>query len=143
MKRIVTALLMALMAVGCWAQTAMDKELERAFEIMKYREMMVETMKGQFQAFAAQGAMSEEKIEGLTAEIVDAMLPELKSAIKKVYKETFTLEELKQLNEWMSSPIGQKSLSMSSKASVIGTEVSMNPDVQAKVQQIVMKYFAK
>ncbi|MBQ3634468.1 MAG: DUF2059 domain-containing protein [Bacteroidales bacterium] len=144
MKKLFLAVVMTVFALGSWAQSSeFDKEIAKTFELMKYRETTIESLESSFQSFVAQGMMSQDKLKDFSKEFVDLMLPELKTGISQIYKETFTLDELKKLNEWLASPLGQKSVNLTPKAAEVGAKLGQSPEFQGKMQQLMMKYFAK
>lgn len=134
------ALLMAMSASQ--AQTANDeltKEINRTIELSNTTTTFTETLRLQFKPLVDQGLIPAEKISPLIKELEQLLVPVLKERMIQLYKENFTLDELKQMNEYLASPLGQKFVKLTPMLSAEGTKIAQSPEMQQKMQQIMMR----
>ena len=138
------ALLMAV-AVG-QAQTANDeimKEIERTFELQNTSKTFIETSVGQLKPLVDQGVIKAEKLEGVAKELEEVMVPVLKERLKGFYQENFTLDEMKQINDFLASPVGQKFVKLTPVMSQECAKAAQSPEVREKIQQLIMRVMEK
>ncbi len=147
MKKILTMALLMLATMTVSAQTqdeAFANEVKKSIELQHMREMLTEMMDLQLkQVFGQNSELSSipaDKIEAISREVVDVMQPKLEQLMYKMYEENYTLEEMKQLNAYQATPLGQKSLKLAPKMSLAGAQVAQDPEVVSAIQAIVMKY---
>lgn len=131
---------MALVSVGAVAQSDIDKEIEELIELQNVRQSMVETTVMQYQALVKMGQANEAKVKAMAEECVDVMLPKIIELQKELYKENYTLDELKELTKFYTSAVGQKSLKLASKFSILCAQIVTDPDIINKIQEITMKH---
>ena len=145
MKKIL--LFMALLvSATVQAQTyeeAFRAEVEKTIELQHSMDVFIETLKMQFQKLTENGTLDTEKLQPLVEEIGQAMVPALTERMQEVYKENFTLDELKQINAYLATPVGQKGIKLSPMLSAEVVNVVQRPELQAKVTEIISKYLKK
>ena len=126
------------LAMTCFANAqsaAMQKEIDRAIALADFSSAMEQTMALQFEEH-----LTDPK--AMYKELTEAMSEPLKKILTKVYSDNFTLDELKQMNDFYETPVGKKCMTLV--PNIVTTSVEMLQNDQAtieKIQQIVMKYF--
>ena len=131
---------MALVSVGAFAQSDIDNEIEKLLSQQDVRQTMVDAMSTQFQSLVKMGQITEAKAKTVAEECADVMLPKCLEIQKKLYKEHYTLAELKELNKFYASEVGQKTVKLAATFSNSALQVAADPEVVKKVQEIVMKH---
>ena len=142
-KSIFTALLFVVGWCGCYAQTTdseYEKEMNRMIQLQGQTDVYGETLRLQMNALVERGQLSEDKVDKMCKELSDYITPMLIAGQKELIQKNYTLEELKQLNAFLASPIGQKNLRLSASFAGEGTKIVSSPEVQEKMQAIIMKY---
>jgi len=71
------------------------------------------------------------------------MMPLMKERMAALYKANFTLEELKQINAFFSSTVGQKMQKLTPEFAAEGMKVVQTPEAQNKIQEIFLRYMKK
>lgn len=143
MKKLFISLVLLMSVAAANAQTGNDeltKEINRAIDLsvstLNFRQMMTT----QLQSLVEQGVIKAEKIEPLVKEVEAWMIPRLKERMAALYKKHFTLEEMKQVNAYLTSPIGQKFLKLTPEFSLEGVKMASTPEAQKKMHEIIMRY---
>ena len=137
MKRILIsmALLLSMVAVQAQTQTKTDeftKEINKAIALTDQMQPLVE-----------QGMITAENVVPLVKEMGEWIMPKVKERVAALYKENFTLEEVKQINAFYSTPVGRKMQNLVAKFSAEGTKVAQTPEAQQKMQEIFIRYMKK
>ena len=143
MKRIYVIVVLLLTMVAVQAQTKDDEwkaEIDRNFTLSRTPENFVETMSSQLKPLVEQGAIKAEQLDPMVKETKDVLLPALKEITMSFYKEHFTLDELKQINAYLASPIGQKTSKLIPELTQKVQAVGQTPEAQEKIQNILLKY---
>jgi hypothetical protein len=65
------------------------------------------------------------------------MVPELKKRIVEIYKQNFTLAELKQMNDYLASPVGQKAVKLTPMIAEESIKVASMPEMQEKLMKLM------
>ena len=159
MKRIAVFIAASLLSFGAAAQQASDATVERLMAITKI-EKMLDTMVGsmdQIMATAVKSATKDplpepqqRKLDAMLVKVKDAMKEEMswarmKPQYMKLYKETFTEEELVGLLAFYESPAGQALLAkmpvLMQKSVAMSQEQikSMVPRIRAAVEEAVVQ----
>ena len=131
------------LAMTCFANAqsaAMQKEIDRAIALADFSSAMEQTMALQFESRGLTEHLTNPK--AMYKELTEAMSEPLKKILTKVYSDNFTLDELKQMNDFYETPVGKKCMTLV--PNIVTTSVEMLQNDQAtieKIQQIVMKYF--
>ena len=137
-------LLMSVVAVH--AQTENDeltKEIYQIIEASHTSETFNQLMTEQMQALVEQGLITAENVAPLVKEIETNMMPQMKERMAALYKANFTLEELKQINAFFSSTVGQKMQKLTPEFAAEGMKVVQTPEAQNKIQEIFLRYMKK
>ena len=148
MKRILIsmALLLSMVAVQAQTQTKTDeftKEINKAIEVMNISGNFTQTLTDQMQPLVEQGMITAENVVPLVKEMGEWIMPKVKERVAALYKENFTLEEVKQINAFYSTPVGRKMQNLVAKFSAEGTKVAQTPEAQQKMQEIFIRYMKK
>ena len=143
MKRIYVIVVLLLTMVAVQAQTKDDEwkaEIDRNFTLSHTPETFVETMSSQLKPLVEQGSIKAEQLDPMVKEMSDVLLPALKEVTTSFYKEHFTLDELKQINAYLASPIGQKTSKLTPELTQKAQAVGQTPEAQQKLQSVLLKY---
>ncbi len=135
--------LLTALSITSFAQSAFDKEVERSLELQHQRDIFKQSMTQTMSVLYQQKNIDASKLNAAIDEITDACVPELTKTMKELYKQHFTLEELKQINDFLATPVGQKQLKLAPTFAVAGMQAMQNPDIQAKIVEIAKKHFDK
>lgn len=142
MKKILLFMVL-LVSAAVQAQTneeAFKTEVQKTIELQHTTDLFVEGLKMQLQKLTENGALDAEKLQPLVEEIGQAVVPALTERMNEVYKENFTLDELKQINAYLATPVGQKVVRLTPMLSAEGINVVQRPELQAKISAIISKY---
>ena len=142
-KGILTTLLFVVGLCTCYAQTTdneYEKEMNRMIQLQGQTDLFSETLRLQLDPLVENGQLSEDKVDKMCKELSEYMTPMLIAGQKELIQKNYTLEELKQLNAFLASPIGQKNIRLSASFASEGTKIVSSPEVQEKMQAIIMKY---
>lgn len=143
MKRIILMILCVAAFVGANAQSgnaAYEAELNKAVALSCDKQMLTELFDGTFRMYVDRGMLSASDCRLMSAEMTEMMYPILVSIVKELWADEFTLDELKQIVAWLSSPVGKKCLMMSTKTGSATQELIQNPEVMQEVTAIIGKY---
>ena len=89
------------------------KELERNFELTNQKEQFATILTTILNAMAEQDtSIAALKINWneVSKEVADSIYPAYKEYVKDIYRQNFTLEEIRQMNTYLASSVGQKVL---------------------------------
>lgn len=140
-------LLLLAATVSSSAQTsgsdAFSTEVRKCVKLQRMAETMTETMRLQLQTLVQQGTLTETNLNVFSKEITAVMLPMLQKRLETIYRKNFTLEEMRQLNAYLSSPVGQKVIDLTPMLAAEGAKVAQSAEMQEKIQTILMKYINK
>lgn len=140
-------MLMTVVAVNAQETQAEDDELtievNRAIELSNFTANFGSLMVTQLQPLVEQGLLSAENLPAMVKEIEEWMLPILKKGMAALYKKHFTLDELKQMNAYLASPVGQKALKLTPQFAEEGMAIVQTPEAQQKIQEIFLHYMKK
>lgn len=147
MKRLFMSMLLLLaLCTHTYAQTensAFAAEVKKAFELQKLKENYVEGLKMGLEPLVAQGKITTENLNLYIKEVADYATPFILQAMEKFYVENYTLEEMRQMNAYMSSPVGQKTLRLTPKIMIVMQDVLSQSGVQAKAQELLLPYLTR
>ena len=138
-------MLLVSMVTAC-AQTGNDeftKEVNRAVELQNVTSNFSQMMTQQMQPLVNQGMISAQNLSALIKEVEAYAAPLLKKKMAELYKKNFTLDELKQINAYLSSPAGQKALKLTPEFAAEGMKIMQTPEAQKKIQELALKYLSK
>ena len=140
MRKIFISMLLLVGVITMQAQTEndeMSREIERTIELSNTTNTFMETMRLQMQPLVAQGMIKADKLQSVTNELAKLLMPALKQRLAVVYRENFTLDELKQMNAYLSSSVGQKAVKLTPVLASAGAEVVQSPEMRAKMQELL------
>ena len=143
MKKLFISLVLLMSVAAVNAQTENDeltKEINKAIEVSVGTLNFTQMMTTQLQPLVEKGVITAENLEPLVKDVEAWMIPQLKEKMAALYRQYFTLEEMKQVNAYISSPIGQKFMKLTPKFSAAGMEIVTTPEAQKKIQEILMRY---
>lgn len=143
MKRIKCLILCLAAFIAVNAQSGNDAynaELDKAVALSCNKQILVETFEGSFRQFVNSGTISETQCKAMSSEITDLMYPKIFSIVKQMWDSEFTLDELRQIVAWLSSPVGKKMLYMSTKTGSAQQTLMQDPEIMNGINAIVRKY---
>lgn len=146
MKKILVSMMMLMAISVAHAQVANDeftKEINRTIELSNTAKNFRETMTQQMHTLVDQGHFQADNLDAMVKEIEAYALPLMEKKLIDIYREHFTLEEIKQINAYLSSPVGRKATSLVPKLAAEGMKVMQNPEAQQKIQEILLRYVKK
>ena len=138
-------MLLVSMVTAC-AQTGNDeftKEVNRAIELQNVTSNFRQMMTQQMQPLVNQGMISAQNLSALIKDVEAYAAPLLKKKMAELYRKNFTLDELKQINAYLSSPAGQKALKLTPEFAAEGMKIMQTPEAQKKIQELALKYLSK
>lgn len=138
-------MLLVSMVTAC-AQTGNDeftKEVNRAVELQNVTSNFSQMMTQQMQPLVNQGMISAQNLSALIKDVEAYAAPLLKKKMAELYRKNFTLDELKQINAYLSSPAGQKALKLMPEFAAEGMKIMQTPEAQKKIQELALKYLSK
>lgn len=146
MKKIIMMLVLAVAMMGGAVANAQEKsaEYEKLLDevvTMQIKEMgMEKTFEDSFRPFVAQGVLPEASLPLLAKDMTEFITPITISMQKSLWREAFSLDDLKAIQQWMNTPVGKKMLEITSKATTAGTQLLQDPKYMEGIQKIVKKY---
>ncbi|MBQ7461640.1 MAG: DUF2059 domain-containing protein [Bacteroidaceae bacterium] len=146
MKKILISMMLLVSMVTACAQTGNDeftKEVNRAVELQNVTSNFSQMMTQQMQPLVNQGMISAQNLSALIKDVEAYAAPLLKKKMAELYRKNFTLDELKQINAYLSSPAGQKALKLMPEFAAEGMKIMQTPEAQKKIQELALKYLSK
>lgn len=146
MKKVIISMLMLVTVVAAHAQGISEEyaaEVRKALQLQHTTETLVETMRLQMQQLVDKGTMTVEGVNGFCQEMGDIMYPALEKRITDLYYQNLSLDELRQMNAYLSSPVGQKGIKLAPMFAAEGAKVAQSPEIQGKIMTIMSKYIKK
>jgi len=142
MKRVILIMCMLISGLGfSYAQSAEFMETaKKTMELQNTRGTMVETMRLQYQNMVDAGQFQVDDVKAMSEEIVDVLMDKITELQIKLFYENYTLDELKELNKFLASPIGQKNIKLAPKFAAAGMQSVQEPEMLQKIQQIAIKH---
>ena len=119
---------------------AMVTEIKKSIELQHTRDIMVETMSLQYKTLVDNGTLAIDNVQAMSEEIADVIMGNITDKLIKFYTDNYTLDELKELNKFLTTPVGQKNIKLAPQAALLGTQAVQDPDVLSKIQAIIMKH---
>ena len=138
MKNLFTLFAFALIATCAFAQTSQEynAEVEKSIQLQHLKRNFAESLKMSY----TQNNLPVDDMDATCNEIADVVIPYMTQAIIELYKEHYTLDEIKEMNKYLSSPVGQKGIMLTPIASQVGGAVVQKLEVLSQIQQIVAKH---
>ncbi len=145
MKKILfLATMFAFCSVNLFAQSSgddYDRELDKLLVVMNADETFDDVMAQQLAPLISNGTVEKEKLEGFMAEFKELLMPRVKEETRKFYKENFSLDELRQMNDFFDSEVGKKLLQLAPQSMDFITEMFSDDAVLEKIESLFSKYF--
>ena len=130
-----------LMACNVFAQdAAFKKEVEKTIELTNLKATLSEAMRIQYQQLVDAGTVKLDDVQATADECAEAMLPKMKEFMLEVYYENYTLNEMKEYNKFLSTPLGQKMVAVTPKITNATTKLSQDPEILGKLQSVLLKH---
>ncbi len=143
MKKFIMMIALLMAVAIAQAQTANDeltKEIKRSLELSESSKMFKEALNLQLQTMVDKGILTSDKLPSIINEAEALFMPKLEKRLLEIYKENFTLDEIKQMNAYLASPVGQKALKLTPLVVNESTKISQDPDILQKFMEILMRY---
>ena len=119
---------------------AMVAEIKKSLELQHTREVMVETMKLQYETLNNSGQVAFDDVKAMSEEIVDILMPKLTEKYIKFYADNYTTAEMKEFNTYLSTPLGQKNIRLAPVISQLALQVTQDPDFLRDMNGIITKH---
>lgn len=119
---------------------AFKAEVAKAFELQKTDTLFAESVRLQMQYLVDEGKMTSENLNLFIDESTKFCMPLLLERMEELYKQYFTLDELKQMNAYLATPVGQKGMKVSPLFAAEGIKVMSSEQVKKKISEIVNRY---
>lgn len=134
-------LALVLMACNVFAQdAAFKKEVEKTIELTNLKATLSEAMRIQYQQLVDAGTIKLDDVQATADECAEAMLPKMKEFMLEVYYENYTLNEMKEYNKFLATPLGQKMVAVTPKITNATTKLSQDPEILGKLQSVLLKH---
>ncbi len=137
---IVVLLLVATAGTTKAQDAALTTEVNKCIELQNTRGMLVETLSMQYQTMVNNGQLAIDDVKRMSEEMADAIMVKLNDKLVQFYCDNYTLEEVKELNAFLASPVGKKNIQLTPKANMLGTQITQDPDVLTDLQEIIAKH---
>lgn len=122
---------------------ALVAEIKKSLELQHTREVMVESMKLQYETLSNSGQVAFDDVKAMSEELVDALMPKLEEKYTKFYADNYTLAEMKELNKFLSSPLGQKNIRLTPAISQLAVQATQDPDFMLDMNGIITKHIKR
>ena len=143
MKKLFISLVLLMSVAAVNAQTENDeltKEINKAIEVSMGTLNFTQMMTTQLQPLVEKGVITAENLEPLVKDVEAWMIPQLKEKMAALYRQYFTLEEMKQVNAYLTSPLGQKFMKLTPEFSAAGEKIASTPEAKKKMEEIILRY---
>lgn len=146
MKKIISIIAMLIVAttgISKAQDAALVAEAKKCVELQKTRETMVAVTKVQYETIVKSGQIAFDDVNALANEMVDVVIEKINEKLVTFYSENYTLDELKALNEFLATPLGQKNIQLSPKVNAVSVEVQQDPTNAVFMQTILSKHIQR
>ena len=146
MKKVLISLLMLAAAVTTQAQAISEEyaaEVSKTLKLQHTSETMLEGMRMGMQQLIDNGTMTQESVDAYCKELNEILTPVVLKRMVELYHENFTLAELKQMNTFLASPVGQKNVRLTPIFAAEGMKITSSPEIQQQIYTILSKYINK
>lgn len=137
---IIALLIVATTGITKAQDAALVDEVKKFIELQNTRETLAEAMSLQYRPLVERGQIAIDDVDAMSHEIADALMVKLNDKLVEFYTQNYTLDEMKALNAFYSTPVGKKSIKLSAKASYLGTEITQDPAFAITLQTIMTKH---
>ena len=137
------ALAFVLPAPAAEKDPAYEAELSRFIELQDLRVTFEKSMRAPLQQFVDRGMLTTAKLDAMCNEIVDLLYPTVLETMKEGYRKHFSLNELRQITAFYATPVGKKVISIAPELMQDAMAMVQTPEMQGKIQSIVIKHMTK
>lgn len=146
--RLLMSCILGLCCVTVCAQnnSEFDKEINKIIKSQFNKKAMMDTYITYMKTIAASDStLSSIDIDWspIAEEVVDSLTPKLFALQTELYRKNYTLNELKQMNTFLSSPVGQKMTKLYPYFTEKSLELTSNDENQNMVKKIVLQAIYK
>lgn len=107
------------------------------------RENLIEGTKAQYQTIANSGQVAFDDVNALSNEMVDVIWEKLNEKVIAFYCENYTLDEMKALNAFIETPVGQKNIKLAPQLNALSFQVQQDPTNAVFMQTIMAKHIKR
>lgn len=146
MRKFFLVSVMLISAMGMQAQSgndAFDEEVKNYLELQHMGDNLSNSIRLMMKPLVDNGTLAQSKLDLMCKDITQMILPKLRVTIGQLCREHYTLEEMKQMNAYLASPLGQKGIILMPKFMEEGMKTAQQPEVQSKIQEIVARHMAE
>lgn len=137
------ALAFVLPAPAAEKDPAYEAELSRFIELQDLRVTFEKSMRTPLQQFVDRGMLTTAKLDAMCNEIVDLLYPTVLETMKEGYRKHFSQDELRQISAFYATPVGKKVISIAPELMQDAMAMVQTPEMQGKIQSIVIKHMTK
>ena len=142
MRKILFVVLCTL--VSCFAVAAQEDSnyeaaLDEAVGMSCNKESFLKAIEGTYRDLFRNNLTSEDCHE-MSVELVDFLYPITVNMIKDLWRPIFSYDELKQITEWLSSPVGQKMLNAPTNSGELLKQLVLDPEYMQRIVEITRKH---
>ena len=123
--------------------SALQVEIDRLIQAQNLRGTIIKSITTMLGQFVAQGQITSAQLKAIAEEVADVTYPKMKAVTAQCLQQNLTMDELRQINAFYATPAGKKLLALTPTFMDVGAKTMQKPDVQAQIQQIIQKHFAK
>lgn len=120
--------------------SAYEAELDKVVALSADKQVFVETFENIFKNLVANGTLTEARCKAMSQEMAELAYPKICAITKDLWRLTFTIDELKQIAEWMSSPVGKKMQNTVTRIGEVQQQIFQDPEFMQQLMTIVKKY---
>lgn len=118
---------------------AYKAEVAKIIRLQRLDRMYSETIRAQMKIQVDQGKIPPEKLDLLTTDLTKFAMPLIVKKMLKLYRQYYTIEELKQINAFLASPVGQKNVRLTPLFAEEMTKLMSSEPVKNKVTILVQR----
>lgn len=122
---------------------AYKAEVAKIIRLQRLDRMYSETIRAQMKIQVDQGKIPPEKLDLLTTDLTKFAMPLIVKKMLKLYRQYYTIEELKQINAFLASPVGQKNVRLTPLFAEEMTKLMSSEPVKNKVTILVQRRMAQ
>ena len=119
---------------------AYKKEFNRTMELSHPEESMKQMITPQYQKLGEMGLLKLDDVNMVVDECIKVIMPKYKEVMLKLYVENYTLNEIKEMNAYLATPVGQKGIKLAPKFGIAGMQAVQEPEIAKKIEDILKKH---
>ncbi len=140
---IIALLIVATTGITKAQDAALVAEVKKCIELQNMRGNLVESTKSQYEAVAKTGQVAFDDVNALSNEMVDVIWEKLNEKVIAFYCENYTLDEMKALNAFIETPVGQKNIKLAPQLNALSFQVQQDPTNAVFMQTIMAKHIKR